>query len=251
MDSHDRLIALVHQLRADGRIDVAQAAATHGTADMTIRRDLDVLVQRGVARRVRGGAVCLLSRGDEIPYWMRELEAAGAKARIGEAVAGLLRDGDAVALDSGTTTLPVARALGGRRLTVTAVALSTAAAVAEHGSVRLIVPGGEVRPGELSLTGAATVAALAGLRFDAVVLGACGLADATVTAYDLGDREVKRALIASSARVIVAADGSKLSRSGMAVVCRASEIDVLVTDRDAPPAELAPWREAGVEVLGA
>jgi DeoR/GlpR family transcriptional regulator of sugar metabolism len=250
VNADERLISLVHQLQADGRIDVAQAAAMHGTADMTIRRDLDVLVQRGVARRVRGGAVSLLPRGDEIPYWMRELESAEAKARIGEAAASLLRDGDAVALDSGTTTLQVARALAGRRLTVTAVALPTAAALAEHSSIRLILPGGEVRPGELALTGAVTVAAIERLRFDAVVLGACGLAGATVTAYDLGDGAVKRAMIQSSARVIVVADAAKLHRSGMAVVCGAREIDALVTDRDVPAAELAPWREAGVEVLG-
>jgi DeoR/GlpR family transcriptional regulator of sugar metabolism len=249
MDAEDRLIALVRQLQTDGRIDVGDAAAAYGTAEMTIRRDLEVLVQRGVARRIRGGAISLLARGDEIPYWMRELEASAAKTRIGEAAAGLLRDGDAVALDSGTTTLQTARALAGRRLTVTAVALSTAVALAEYPSIRLILPGGEVRPGELALTGAATVATLDGLRFDAVVLGACGLAEATVTAYDLGDAAVKRALIRSSARVIVVADGSKLSHCGMAVVCDAAAVDVLVTDADAPAPALAPWRGAGVEVL--
>ena len=75
-----RLNALVRQLQTEGRVEVARAARQHGTAEMTIRRDLELLVRRGVARRVRGGAVSLLARGDEIPYWMRELDAGPAKA---------------------------------------------------------------------------------------------------------------------------------------------------------------------------
>lgn len=248
MDPDRRLASLVNKLRAEGRIDVAEAAREHGTAHMTIRRDLDVLVSRGVARRVRGGALSLLARGDEVPYWMRELEAGSAKTRIGRAVSESLRDGDAVGLDSGTTTLEVARALGDRRLTVLAVSLPTAVALAEHPQVRLIVPGGDVRPGELAMIGDTAVSAISALRFDVVVLAACGLGDATVTAYDLGDAAVKRALIESSARVIVVADSSKFARVAMAVVCHPDEIDVLVTDVDAPPAAVSALRDAGVEV---
>ena len=111
MDASERLSELVEVLRRDGRVDVAAAAAEFGTAELTIRRDLDVLVERGVARRVRGGAVNLLMRGEELPFAMRAIEAAGSKRRIAEAVAGLIADGEAVGLDSGTTVTETARAL--------------------------------------------------------------------------------------------------------------------------------------------
>jgi DeoR/GlpR family transcriptional regulator of sugar metabolism len=75
------------------------------------------------------------------------------------------------------------------------------------------------------------------------------LADGAVTAYDIGDAAVKRALIEVSARVIVTAESSKLGRTSMAVVCNAERVDVLVTDADAAVGALAPWRQAGVEVL--
>src|ERR1700683_3576678 len=110
MSGDERLISLVNELQVVGRVDVGAAAARLGTTQMTIRRDLEVLVRRGVARRVRGGAVSLLARGDEIPYWMRALEGPEARTRIGEAAARLLRDGEAVAIDSGTTALECARA---------------------------------------------------------------------------------------------------------------------------------------------
>ena len=110
MDASQRLSELVDVLRRDGRVDVATAAAEFGTAELTIRRDLDVLVERGVARRVRGGAVNLLMRGEELPFAMRAIEAADHKRRIAEAVAGLIADGEAVGLDSGTTVTETARA---------------------------------------------------------------------------------------------------------------------------------------------
>ena len=245
----ERLISLVNELQAVGRVDVSAAAARLGTTQMTIRRDLDVLVQRGVARRVRGGAISLLARGDEIPYWMRELESPEAKVRIGEAAARLLRDGEAVAIDSGTTALNCAGALFERRLTVLTVSLRAADAIADSPTINLILAGGEVRRDERTLVGPAAVAGIAGLRLDAVILGPCGLADGTVTAYDLGDAAVKQALIDVSARVVVAAESSKLDRTGMAVVCAAERVDVIVTDAEAPAAALEPWRQAGVEIL--
>src|ERR1700686_1162926 len=126
MDAAARINQLVEALRLHGRVDVATAAAEFGTAELTISRDLDVLVERGVARRVRGGAVNLLMRGEELPFAMREIEATGSKRRIAAAVAGLIADGEAVGLDSGTTVVETARVLAGRRLTVMPLSLHAA-----------------------------------------------------------------------------------------------------------------------------
>ena len=88
---------MVEQLRQRGRVDVAAEAAEFGTAEMTIRRDLDALARRWPPGR--GGAVSLLMRGEELPFAMREMSAAAAKQRIGTAAAGLIADGEAVGLD--------------------------------------------------------------------------------------------------------------------------------------------------------
>ena len=125
----------------------------------------------------------------------------------------------------------------------------TANALAEHSSLRLILAGGELRPGELSLTGASTVAAIAAMRFDTAVLTACGLGGGKVTAYDLGDAAIKRALRESASRVILAADSSKFGHDGMAVVCDIRDVDVVVTDVDAPAEIVAGLSSAGVEML--
>jgi DeoR/GlpR family transcriptional regulator of sugar metabolism len=249
MDASQRLSELVEALRRDGRVDVASAAAELGTAELTIRRDLDVLVERGVARRVRGGAVNLLMRGDELPFAMREVDGAASKRRIAAAVAELIADGEAVGLDSGTTVAETARALAARRLTVMPLSLHAAMALAASASVRLMMPGGEARPGELALVGPLALASIAALRFDTVVLGCCGVSpEGHLMAHDLGDAAVKQALLASARRSVLAADGSKFGRAALAVVCELAAVDVVVTDASAPDEAVAALRAAGVDV---
>jgi DeoR/GlpR family transcriptional regulator of sugar metabolism len=249
MDASQRLSELVDVLRRDGRVDVASAAAEFGTAELTIRRDLDVLVERGVARRVRGGAVNLLMRGEELPFAMRAIEATGSKRRIAEAVAELIADGEAVGLDSGTTVTETARALAGRRLTVMPLSLHAAMALSGSTSVRLMLPGGEARPGELAMVGPLALAGIRALRFDTVVLGCCGISpEGHVMAHDLGDAAVKQALLASSGRSVLALDGSKFGRAALAVVCELADVDVVVTDDAAPEPAVAALQAAGVEV---
>lgn len=251
VDADARLTALTGLLQRDGRVEVTAAAEAFGAAEMTVRRDLDRLVALGMARRVRGGAISLLMRGEELPFAMRALERAEAKARIGVAVADVLRDGEAVLLDSGTTAVAVGRALARRRLTVMAMSLHVASVLSSGPagqSVRLLLPGGEARPGELALVGPLTLASIAALRFDTAVLAPCGLAGGQVTAHDLGDAAVKQAMIAASARVVVAADGSKFGQTAMAVVGAVDAVDMVITDATAPAEALDALRAAGVEV---
>ena len=240
---------MIEVLQRDGRLDVASTAATFGTAEMTIRRDLDRIVALGMARRVRGGAISLLMRGEELPFALRVLDRAEAKGRIAAAVAAVLRDGEAVVLDSGTTAVLVGRELANRRLTVMPMTLHAASALAAHESIRLLLPGGDVRPGELAMVGPLALASIGALRFDTAVLTCCGLDDDRITTHDLGEAEVKRAMIQSAARVILAADGTKFRQTALAVVAPTTDVDMIVTDTDAPAEAVDSLRAAGLEVV--
>ena len=249
MDIVERRAALLGLLQAAGRVEVTDAAERFGTAEMTIRRDLEVLAAQGAARRVHGGAISLLMRGDEPPFAVRQVAAGEHKRRIGQVTASLLADGESVVIDSGTTALEVARALAGRRMTVMPMSLQAAQVLAPVDGVRLLMPGGEVRSGELSFVGPLATASLAALRFDTAVLSCCGLGEGQLTAHDLGDAEIKQAMRTSSARTVLVADSTKFARSATAVVCRSEEIDVVVTDGSIPSRIGDELREAGVDVL--
>jgi len=240
---------LIATMRRDGRVEVRTAAEQLDATEMTIRRDLDLLVEQGVARRVRGGAVNLLMRGEELPFALRELDGTEAKRRIAVAAGELIRDGEAVVVDSGTTGLAVARVLAGRRLTVMPLSLPAATLMSGSGEVTLVLPGGTVRRGEGSLVGSMTESALGSLRFDTAVLTCCGLSPADgVTAHDLQDAAVKRAAMAAATRTVLVAESGKLARTALAVVCPADRVDVLVTDRDAPEGAVEALVAQGVEV---
>jgi DeoR/GlpR family transcriptional regulator of sugar metabolism len=115
--------------------------------------------------------------------------------------------------------------------------------------VRLMMPGGETRPGELAMVGPLALASIAALRFDTVVLGCCGIsADGHVMAHDLGDAAVKQALFAAGGRRILVADAAKFGRSALAVAGTLSAFDIVVTDSFAPTEPLAELEAAGVEV---
>jgi DeoR/GlpR family transcriptional regulator of sugar metabolism len=249
MDGETRAAGIVALLQERGRVEICDAAAHFGTSEMTIRRDLDRLVERGVARRVRGGAVSLLMRGEELPFSMREAERAGAKRAIAARVGELIADGEAIVLDSGTTAVEVARVLSPRRLTVMPLSLHAAMALSDGPAIRLLIPGGETRFGELAMVGPLTEASIAALRFDTAIVTCCGLStEGVITAHDLGEAATKRAMMASANRVLLVADSSKFARSAMAVVCDSSHIDVVITDAFAPADAVLKLEDRGVEV---
>ncbi|MEW1859641.1 DeoR/GlpR family DNA-binding transcription regulator [Streptomyces sp. NPDC088194] len=249
MASSERHRQIVEAVRAEGRLGVAELAALTGASEMTVRRDLEILAGQGVLERYRGGARSLLLRGEEPPFALRETESRAVKQRIAAEVAALVADGETVVLDSGTTCLEVARVLQQRRLTVMPLSLHAANALTGAARLRLIIPGGEPRPGELALTGPLTESALAALRFDTAVLGCCGLSAADgLTAYDLAEAAVKRAAIASARRVIAVADAAKFSRTALAFVVPVTALHTVVTDDRAPQDELSALTTAGVTV---
>lgn len=247
--SAERLRHITENVREHGRSSVAELAQLTGASEMTIRRDLEALAEQGVLERYRGGARSLLLRGEEPPFAVRAQDGREAKRRIAAEAVSLIADGESVVLDSGTTCLEVARLLVHRRVTVMPLSLHAANVLSDAAQVTLLLPGGQPRRGELSLTGPLTEASLASLRFDTAIVGCCGLnAEDGLTAYDLADAAVKRAAIASSARVIAVAEGAKLGRTALAHVTAASDLHAVVTDTDAPTDASEALRTAGITV---
>ncbi|MET7986550.1 MULTISPECIES: DeoR/GlpR family DNA-binding transcription regulator [unclassified Streptomyces] len=250
MSNADRHGLIAKAVRDSGDATVQELAELTGASEMTIRRDLDTLAAQGVLERVRGGARTLLLRGEEPPFALRTNESVDAKRRIAAEVSTLIADGESVLLDSGTTCLEVARLLRERPVTVVPLSLQAIHLLGETpGPATLVVPGGQPRAAEGALTGPLTLASLAALRFDTAVIGCCGLSAADgLTAYDLDDATVKRAGIASSRRVVLATDGSKLGHTAFAHVGPSTLLHTIVTDVTAPPDEVTALEDAGTVV---
>ena len=251
MLTDERRALILDRVRAHGRVLAADLSAELAVSPDTIRRDLRELDGLGLLRRVHGGA--LPRHGDAAPFAARARRAPEAKASIARRAAEGVSDGQVVVLDAGTTTLEVARALRPElRASVITTSPPIALALAEHPGVEVTVVGGTLRRASLATIGAAAVDALRVIRADIVFLGVCGLhPEIGVTTEDIEERHVKAAMIDGAAEVVALADHDKLGTAMPIVVAPLRAVTHLITDADVDDEALAPYRELGIEVLGA
>jgi DeoR/GlpR family transcriptional regulator of sugar metabolism len=254
-DERHRLIGELLRHRPEVTVDELTDACDASGA--TIRRDLEVLAANGVLRRIHGGAKSLIVGGENPGYGQRELEGQNVKVRIAAAVASLLRDGEYVWLDSGTTATEIARTLRGRELTLMPMSMRSLNVVTadDRNAGRrpaLLLPGGSLVPGELCFRGPLAEANIRSLRFDTAVVTPCALnLKDGLLAHDLEDAAVKRAGLESAARVLVACAGSKWNATAVALVAALEAVDIIVTDKDLSADELAHLNKLSVEVVNA
>jgi DeoR/GlpR family transcriptional regulator of sugar metabolism len=234
-----------------GEVSISDLAERFAVSEMTIRRDLEALEEKGSARRVRGGAIATVSRGYEPPFATRAGGKLAAKRAIAAAAAEYVDDGETAIIDVGTTTLELAKLLRGRRgITVVTPSLPVATELANEPNMRVVVTGGIVRAGENSLVGAFAERPFAELNCDVLFLGVGGLdAEHGYTEYNLEDARIKRSAIGAARRTVVLADASKFGRVCLATVAPLDAADVLITDSPAEGTIAALAREAEVEFV--
>ncbi len=238
---------ILRALRAGGPAAVTDLSVQLGVSPATIRRDLVKLEEDGLLTRVHGGAV--VEEGDQ-PF----AEVAGVrvteKDAIAERAAAMIRDGQSVLLDIGTTAYRLARQLHGRRLTVITSNLVVYEELADDEGIELVLLGGMVRREYRSLVGFLTEDNLRQLHADWLFLGTSGVRpggqvmDTTVV-----EVPVKRAMIKAGEKVVLLADAAKFPGHGMAKVCGPEDLDAVVTNDPVDAATRASFQEAGVEVV--
>jgi DeoR/GlpR family transcriptional regulator of sugar metabolism len=252
MAANSRRALIEKRVVTEGEIDFVSLASEFNVSEMTIRRDVVALEAQGVVRRVVGGAIAFVGKATEPPFDARMAEAAVGKLHIAEAAVALLQPSETVILDSGSTVLAVAKAIKGKGLGLTVVTPSILVAIelANEPDTVVLLTGGRVRAGELSLIGPETEETFARYNCDVYLMGVAGV-DAIngVTEYHREEGSVKRAAVKTADRVIVVADASKLGRVQLMNIAPFSTIDALVTDGGAEHPALQAAREAGVDVV--
>lgn len=251
MLADERRRRIVQLVETEGSASVDDLAQRFDVSEMTIRRDLRTLENRGLIKRVHGGATSARGRSYEPPFLLRKTEHADAKAAIGQRAAEMVEDGDSVALDVGTTTLEVARHLEDKQnLTIITPSLHIANLLASHPSLRLILVGGILRPGELSLVGSLAEYAFQQFYVDKLFLGIGGISfEAGLTEFNLEDAQTKRAMLRCAKECIVVADASKFDQIAFAAVAPLDVAHKIVTDRNLDSGVVKRLREMDIEVV--
>ena len=251
MLSEERHQIILNILENRGSVQVTDLVSQFDVSEMTIRRDLDVLERKGLLRRVHGGAVSDWGRSYEPPFLSRSTTHQEEKARIGKMAAELVRSGDSMTLDVGTTTLEVARNLADKQnLTIITPCFQIASLLCENPSIRLILTGGILRHSELSMVGHLAERVFDEFYVDKLFLAAAGVDfDSGLTEYNLEDTLVKQAMIRTAKQVILVTDSSKFNRVAFTAIAPIDVIDTVVTDRSVAPSIVSKLKDLDIDVI--
>lgn len=246
-----RRAAIGEWLARDGRVLAASLAEAFKVSEDTVRRDLREMASAGLCRRVYGGALPAAPVGASLGA--RSLKGATRKAALGRALAAAVPAGSLVFIDAGSTNLAVAEALSeDASLTVVTNAPAIAAVLAEKPGIECFVLGGKLDPRSGACLGGQTLREAERFRPAVAILGACGVdAEAGITAHDFGEAELKGAVAARSALVMVAATNDKLGTAAPFGVAPAGWAGTLFVEADCDPASLAPFEAQGTTIVRA
>jgi DeoR/GlpR family transcriptional regulator of sugar metabolism len=235
MLARQRQALILERVREDGGVRVADLVRELGVSDMTIRRDLEILNDRGLLEKVHGGATVLLEGSLAEPTFIAKSGRQQAeKDAIAAAAAELVEPGMAIAISAGTTTHALARRLVDTpRITVVTNSIPVADVLYHAGrpDQAIILTGGVRTPSE-ALVGPFAVAALRTVHVDLVFVGVHGMdPHSGFTCPNLLEADTDRALIDSGRRLVVVADHTKWGVIGISSIAGLDQTDILITDR--------------------
>jgi DeoR family transcriptional regulator, aga operon transcriptional repressor len=241
-----RILAL---LQDEEYVRISQLAEDLGVSVVTIRADLDLLGEQKLVRRVRGGASQLAPEPHAEPSYELSLgTSALEKAAIGRVAARIVRSGQSVVIDSGTTTTFLTRALVARSDLRDLVIFTNSMTIAHElepaiPRFSVVLTGGTLRPSQHALVDPLAGQILDHIHANMVFVGCNGLhPESGATNISLPDAEVKKRMLGSASRRIMVADSSKLGRVELA------PIDLLITGREADPEWVAALRDRGLAI---
>jgi DeoR/GlpR family transcriptional regulator of sugar metabolism len=243
-ERHQHILEL---LGSEGRVLATDLSSRYSVSGDTIRRDLRELAHSGKIQRVHGGA--LPRRAEAVPFVSREQIDIESKTGIARAAADMIRDGQVVLIDGGTTNLRIGSYLSGKRaVTIVTNSPPLALALADHPKVSVLMLGGNFLKEARVTTGIETIRAIESIRADLCFLGMCSLhPEVGITAGDREEAHVKKAMIGASREVVGLISVAKMGTSLPYFVGAARRLTRLITDASNEDV-LNPYRSQGIEV---
>jgi DeoR family glycerol-3-phosphate regulon repressor/DeoR family myo-inositol catabolism operon transcriptional repressor len=228
---HEEIIKLINK---DRFVKVSQLSRLFDVSEETIRRDLDKLEKEGLLKKLHGGAVPIdINSIDNIkPIMERITENIDEKAVIAKLALDFIEDGDTILLDSGSTTLQLAKILDNKKLTVITNDISIAYELSHKSGINLIVAGGSLRRESFSVIGSECEKFLNSYNVRKAFISASGVKlQQGLTTSNTGDAYIKKAMMNAADTVICTSDHTKFDRAALFSFASFDDIDILITDK--------------------
>ncbi|NQV30250.1 MAG: DeoR/GlpR transcriptional regulator [Candidatus Marinimicrobia bacterium] len=234
-----------------GRVKVDILSARFGVSEVTIRADLRHLEEQGVILRSYGGAQIREPVATDASIFQKQKLHADEKRRIGAAAASLIHSGDAIIIDSGSTTSEIVKFLDGKEnLTIMTNAVNIATELAGNPNCTVMLTGGTLREKSFSLVGIQAERMLREYHFDKVFLGVDGFDIETgISTPNPYEAQINTSMAAAAKEVIVLTDSSKFGRKSLVSIIGLDQIDRVITDSNIPPVYLKHLEERNIGVI--
>jgi DeoR/GlpR family transcriptional regulator of sugar metabolism len=235
-------------------VKVSDLVELLNVSEETIRRDLLQLEKEGIAEKNYGGAILMEHSQNQsviLPLDERKLQYSREKDLIGKIAAQLVKEGQIIILDAGSTTWYAAKNLPDRSgLTIITNAMNVAEECSKDETASIYLLGGKLRTNSMSLVGPKTKIELHNYSADFVFLGTSGISlRQGFTSSDLYEAEIKRAMVSAGQKIVVVADHSKLQKAGLTSFCDFEQTDIFITSDLADKEILKEIEKKGVQVI--
>lgn len=250
MLAEERQRLILERLKENESIRIADLCSIFNVTRETIRRDLYEMEAQGLVKKVHGGAI-IDKASVEPPYTNRKMSNVAEKEAIAKLAATLVDDGDALFLDLGTTTLMLARHLKSKKgLTVITNSIPIAVELSDCPEIKVMLLGGELRGGELSVSGPIARTNIEEFHVDKTFIGVAGISpNGGVTDFHMGEAEIRKLMLERGEVKIALADYSKFNVVALKLVIPIAGLDVIVTDGKTPREALGQMEKLGVNVM--
>ena len=256
MLSEQRHKEILHLLAEKGSIKTSTLCNVLSASRETVRRDLESLEEKGMLRRIHGGAVKVEERHENAAQYtsfeQRKNDHSLYKEEVALEAANYISEGQAIALDSGTTSLELARVIKNRfhSLTVVTNSLTIANELSDAKGITLVLTGGIYNTEEKAFLSDMATLILDRINIDLLFLTTCGISvERGITYQRVDDLIIQSKLMEASDKTIVIADSSKLGVNSLVRMCGIEEISMIITDSHASAESIKPLENAGIDVV--
>lgn len=251
MNTLKRRKDILDQLEREGMVKTIELSERLNVSSMTIRRDLNYLAGEGMVTLTHGGATMNSGALMEHHIFFKQETLIEEKRRIGEFCYNFVNEGEAIFIDTGSTTQMIAETLVNRKnIVVVSHSMPVQQILSRAQGIKMIAAPGVFREKTMGFLGQMTCDFVSRLKYDILFLGVEGVdVKHGVSVPDIVDGETKRALVQQAKKVIAVADYTKIGISYFMTIVPLKEIDVLVTNKEADSKIIEQIREQGIEVF--
>lgn len=246
-------------MQKDGSVKVSTLKKELNVSSETIRRDLEYMESQGVLKRTYGGALLIKDKNEldldnslYTSFNQREMMYIESKIEVAELAVEFIEEGQVVALDSGTTSLALARAIKNKfkNLTVVTNSLIIANELAGVDGITLVLTGGVYKADEAAFISDIATSFFSKLSIQIFFLTTCGISvEKGVTYQRMDEISIQEKMMEASDKIFVITDSSKLGVNSLVKMCDVNRVSMIITDSYATDEQIKPFKEKGIKII--